>query len=109
MLIMDDDRKLDRILDSTNLDEYELIDFPIEQQPGDSSHECTGVGMAFSSDTGSTSGLAPREGRSKKLLVGFDPCHESSMPSSPIVMYALYIYLELCCKSSRPVIITTPA
>ena len=33
-----DEHELDRILESVNLDEYELIDFPMEQL-GDSSHE----------------------------------------------------------------------
>ena len=95
MLIMDNHHKLDRILRSTNLDEYELIDLPMEQQSGDSSHEHTGIGMALTSDTRSTSGLAPLEGSSKELLLGFDQCHGPSMPSSPIVMYmyVLYIYL----------------
>ena len=37
--------KLDRILESTNLDKYELIDLPMEQ-PGDSSHEHVGVRKA---------------------------------------------------------------
>ena len=35
MSIIDDDHKLDRIIESTNLDEYEFIDLPMEQ-PGDS-------------------------------------------------------------------------
>ena len=37
MSITDDDHELDRILESTNLDEYEIIDLPMEQQD-DSSH-----------------------------------------------------------------------
>ena len=52
MSIIDDKHKLDRILESMNLDEYELMDLLMEQ-PGDSSHEHTGVGMALTLDTGS--------------------------------------------------------
>ena len=70
MSIIDDDHELDGILEgilkSINLDEYELIDFSVEH-PGDSSHEHTGVGMAPTSSTRSTSVLAPREGSSPEL------------------------------------------
>ena len=38
MSIIDNDHELDRILESTNLDKYKLIDLPMEQT-GDSSHE----------------------------------------------------------------------
>ena len=38
MSIIDDEHKVDRVLESTNLNEYELINLPIEQ-PGDSLHE----------------------------------------------------------------------
>ena len=43
-----DNRKLDRILECTNLDKYELIDLPMEQHDDsdDSSQEHTDVGMA---------------------------------------------------------------
>ena len=48
--IIDDNHERDRILERiyiqrTNLHAYVLIDLPVEQ-PGDSSHEHTGVGMA---------------------------------------------------------------
>ena len=49
-LIVDNDHALDRILESRNLDKYELIDLWMEQ-PGDSSYERTGCGMAPTSDT----------------------------------------------------------
>ena len=45
MLMTDDDHELDRILESTNLDKYELINLPMEQLEG-LSHEHTGVKMA---------------------------------------------------------------
>ena len=58
MTIIDDDQELDRILKNTNLDEYEIIDVPIEQH-SDSTQVNLGVGMAPISDANSTSGLAP--------------------------------------------------
>ena len=42
MLIIDDDHKLERILENTSLVEYELIDLPTEQH-GDSLHEFVGI------------------------------------------------------------------
>ena len=45
MSIINDIIKIHRILENTNLDEYELIDFPLEQL-GDSSQEHTGVESA---------------------------------------------------------------
>ena len=71
-IIDDDDQELDRILENTNLDEYELIDVPIEQH-SDSTQHNLGVGMAPISDTNSTSGLAPRKGGSRELRHGVDP------------------------------------
>ena len=41
-----------------NLDEYELFDLAMKQ-PGDSTYEHTGIGMAPTWDTESTSGLHP--------------------------------------------------
>ena len=64
--IIDADHELDRIIKSTNLDEYECIDLPL-MQPGDSSHEHTDVGLAPDLDTESTLGRAPRKGRSTEL------------------------------------------
>ena len=60
-MITDDDHKLDRILRSTNLDEYELIDLPMEQN-ADSLQKHTGVGMAPTLDTSRTSGSYPMKG-----------------------------------------------
>ena len=51
------------------MDEYELIDVPIEQH-SDSTQDNFGVGMAPISDTNSTSGLAPRKGSSRELHHG---------------------------------------
>ena len=76
VLIIDVKHELNKILESTNLHEYELIDLPI-QQSGDLSHKHTGVGMACTLDTAFTcmSGLAPLKGSSTKLLLGFDTCY----------------------------------
>ena len=52
MSIIDDEHELSKILESTNLDEYELIDLPMKQS-GDLSHKHTGVGMASTLDTAS--------------------------------------------------------
>ena len=77
MSIIDDDHVLDRILESMNLDKYELIGLTIEQLE-DSSHKHTDNGMDPTSDMGST-GLAPHKGSSMELLSGVDPCQESSL------------------------------
>ena len=61
MSIIDHDYELDKIIESTNFDEYELIDLPMKQ-PGDSSYEHTGVRMAPTLDTQRTSGLHPVNG-----------------------------------------------
>ena len=58
MSIIDHDHEFDKILESTNLDEYEPIDLPMKQ-PGDLSHEQTGIKMVPTLDTESTSGLHP--------------------------------------------------
>ena len=51
MSIIDDDSELDtcRILETTNFDDYELIDIPMKSDK--SLHELTGVRMAAASDT----------------------------------------------------------
>ena len=56
-----DGHELDRILESTNLDEYEFIDLPVEQHD-DSSQVHTGVGMAPTLDTSICRGLQSVEG-----------------------------------------------
>ena len=71
-LIIEDDHEFDRILESTNLDKYRLIDLPLEQ-PGDWSHKPMGVRMAPTLDTGNMSGLSPCEGTSTELCSGVDP------------------------------------
>ena len=53
-IIDDDDLELLRILESTDLNEYELTDMSMEQ-PDELPHELTGVGMAPTSDTLNTS------------------------------------------------------
>ena len=47
--IIDDDHELNKILESTNSDEYELIDLPMKQSGG-LSHKHAGVGMASTLD-----------------------------------------------------------
>ena len=77
--IIGDDHELDRILGSTSLDEYELVDSPMkEQEPRDSSHEHTGVEMASTSDTGSMLGLTLCEVSSTELHSRVDPFQGSS-------------------------------
>ena len=64
MLFINDDLELVRILENTNLDEYELTDMPIDE-PDESSHKLTGIGMAPTLDMLNTSGLTPRNGSSR--------------------------------------------
>ena len=66
MLIIDNDLEFVRILDNANFDEYELTDMPMDQ-PDESPHELTGVGMALTLDMLCTSELAPRNGSSSVL------------------------------------------
>lgn len=83
MSIIGDDHELNRILGSTSLDEYELVDSPMkEQEPRDSSHEHTSVEMASTSSTGSMLGLALCEVNSTELHSGVDPCQGSSLSPS---------------------------
>ena len=63
MSIADDDHKLHGILESENLDDYELSDLPMEQQD----------------DTSHVSELPPRKGVSTVLHSGVDPCQGSSL------------------------------
>ena len=58
VLIVGDYLELVRILENKNLHEYELTDMPMEQ-PDESAHKLMYVGMAPTSGTPSTSGLAP--------------------------------------------------
>ena len=44
--ITDDEHELKKTLESTNLDEYELIDLPLMKQYSDYSHKHNGVRMA---------------------------------------------------------------
>ena len=81
MSIIDDDSELDRILKTTNFDNYKLIDISMESD--ESLHELTGIGMASASDTPSTTRLAPREGSSRELRPGVDTRQGSSL-SSPL-------------------------
>ena len=61
-ILIYDKYELDRILESLNIEEYDLIDLPMEQHD-DSSQEHTGVRMAPTLDTSRILGLAPhREG-----------------------------------------------
>ena len=59
--VLNDYHELDRILESTNLDEYEFIDLPMEQHD-DLLQEHLGVGIAPTLDTESALGMSPREG-----------------------------------------------
>ena len=93
MSIIDDEHELNRILESTNLDGYELIHLPMEQI-GDWWHEHTDVGMASTLGTGSTSVLARREGNSTDLRSGVDPCQGCSL-SSPPYHYNFFLQINV--------------
>ena len=80
MSIINDDLELVRILENTNLDECELTDMPMEQ-PDELPHELTGMEMASTSDTLSTSWLASCNGSSSVLCLAVDPYQGS--PLSP--------------------------
>ena len=64
MLFINDDLELVRILENMNLDEYELTDMPMEE-PDESSHELTGIGMAPTFNMLNTLGLTLRNGSSR--------------------------------------------
>ena len=81
MSIINDDLELGRVLENTNLDEYELTDMPMEQ-PDESLHKLTVVGMAPTSHMLSMLGLAPCSRSSSVLHSGVDPCQGSSLSSS---------------------------
>ena len=81
MSIIDDDSEVDRILETSNFDNYELIDTPMESD--ELLHELTGVGMAPTSVTSSTLALAPRKGSSRELRPGVDSCQGVSSVFSP--------------------------
>ena len=86
MLAMDisismiNDDELDRILENTNLDEFELTDLPREQLDG-SSQEELGIGLVPTMDTNSTPGLAPQKWNNTELHLGVYPCQGSSQSS----------------------------
>ena len=67
MLIIDYDSELDRILETTNFDDHELIDMPVESD--ESLHELTHVRMAPHVPI-STLGLASCKGSSRELCPG---------------------------------------
>ena len=73
------------------MDEYELVDVPIEQH-SDSTQDNFGVGMATISDTNSMSGLAPRMGSSTELCHGVDPCQRSSLSSPQLCCYRCLVF-----------------
>ena len=74
--------ELDRIVESTNLDENKLINWPMEQHH-DSSQEQPSVKLASILNNRRTSGLAPGGGSSTELHSGGDPSQGSSL-SFPI-------------------------
>ena len=65
--MINNDHKLNRILESTILDKYGLINLSMEQHDDSSQEVNTGIGKAPTLDTRSTSGLTPREGSSVEL------------------------------------------
>ena len=79
MARINDDNELDTILETTDLDEFELhvIESPLEQL-GYESQENLGVGPA-------TSGLAPHNGSMAELCLVVDPCQGSSPSFSPLI------------------------
>ena len=97
MSIIDDGSELDRILETHNFDDYELIDIPMESD--ESLHELTCVGMAPASNTPSTSWLAPCKGSSRELRPGVDPCQGYSVFS--LVCPCLYVCSNVPENQSR--------
>ena len=73
-----------------DLDEFELVDSPTMQL--DESQENVGVGPAPTTDTESTSGLAPRNGSMEELRPGVDPCQESSPPFSRLIFNDIHFF-----------------
>ena len=73
--------ELIKILENTNLHEYAFTDMLMEQAD-ELVHELAGVRMAPTSDTISTSALAPCNWKSNVLHSGVDPCLGSSLSSS---------------------------
>ena len=69
--VFEDDTELDRILETTKFDEFELVDSPLKQ-PGMSSRELLGVVACMS-------GLAPRKGSNGDLRTVVDPCRSLSL------------------------------
>ena len=90
-LIIDNDHELDRTSESAELDEYRLIDLPMEQPDG-SLHHLRDIGIAPTLNMGSMSGLAPREGSSTVLRLGIDPCQGSSLSPPPNPLRDSYIH-----------------
>ena len=86
-----DDEEIDRILQTTDLDEFELVDSPTMQL--EEPQENVGVEPAPTIDTQSTSGLAPRNGSSEELRPGVDPAQGSSPPYSPSEFYGIALPL----------------
>ena len=74
--------ELDRIVESTNLDENKLINWPMEQHH-DSSQEQIGIKLASILNNRRTSGVTPGGGSAMELHSGVDPSQGSSL-SSPI-------------------------
>ena len=72
MPIIDDNTELVRI------DKCELTDMSMEQ-PDESPHELTGIGVPPTSDLLSTSGLAHHNRSSSVLRSGVDPCHTTAL------------------------------
>ena len=90
MSIIDDDLELDRILETTNFDDCELIDIPMESD--ELQDKLTSIRLAPASDTPSSSGLAPRKGSSRELYPGVDSCQGCSQ-SSP-----LHAHVQTCVR-----------
>ena len=84
MARIDDDDELDRILETTNLDEFKLIESPLEQLD-DESQENLGVGPAPTIHVASTLGLPPRNGSMVELCSVVDPWQGSSPSFSPLI------------------------
>ena len=71
--MIDDEDDLDRILQNTNLDEFEQTD-RLQNQLDSLSKEEPSVRLAPTMDTNSTPGLAPRKGSNTELCSGVDTC-----------------------------------
>ena len=97
MCIIEDNTELDRIVQTTKFNVFQLVDSPLKQ-PMMSSQELLGGVLAPANDTAYTSGLAPRNGSNGELRTGVDPCQ--GLLSFPNIAYIMYTCVNTCCNTA---------